>query len=163
MAEEDGGSRFGGHLQADQGKELAGLLQALGVDERPSRVIGFLAVHGNGRSSEIEDALDMRQPEVSQATKALRERGWVEARPEKTPGKGRPVNNYHLAVPLADLAGEIEARRREAINEELGRLDRLREIVTPEAPPEPEAEPEAPAEQAEATTGDAEARTEQRP
>jgi predicted transcriptional regulator len=139
---EDEGTQFGGDLNPDQGQELSDLLHHLGLDERPARVVGFLAVHADGRSSEIEEALDMRQPEVSQATKSLRERGWVEAVPEKTPGKGRPVNNYRLAVPLADVAGEVEARRREEINQQLDRLDRLREIVegAPEVPAEPDAE-----------------------
>lgn len=139
MTDGAGEPSYGGDLTPSQGEELAELLDALGVDERPARVVGFLAVEGNGRSSEIEAALDLRQPEVSQSTKHLRERGWVVAEPEKTSGKGRPVNNYHLAVPLADIAGEVEARRREAINEELNRLDRLREIAQPAEVAEPEA------------------------
>lgn len=144
MTDGDGAPSHGGDLSPSQGEELASLLDALGVDERPARVIGFLGVHGNGRSSEIEDELGLRQPEVSQATKHLRERGWVVAVPEKTSGKGRPVNNYHLAVPLADVAGEVEARRREAINEELNRLDRLREITQPAEAVEPEVPTEEP-------------------
>lgn len=76
----------------------------------------------------------MRQPEVSQATKALRERGWVVAEPEKTPGKGRPVNNYRLNVSLADIAAEVKARRREAMNKELARIDRLVELATDASP-----------------------------
>lgn len=136
----------GGGLDPGEGEELADLLAALGVDERPSRILGFLAVERNGRSSEIEDALGMRQPEVSQATKALRDRGWVVAYPEKTPGKGRPVNNYHLKAPLADIVNEIEAERRERINEELTRIDRLRSLVERREPMLSEREPASEAE-----------------
>ncbi len=71
----------------------------------------------------------MRQPEVSQATKALREKGWVVAHREPTPGKGRPVNVYTLKVSLADIVNEVEALRREAINKELARIEQLKEIV----------------------------------
>lgn len=122
-------TQYGGDWDPEEGPQLADLLHALGVDERPARIVGFLAVHANGRSAEIESALEMRQPEVSQATKALRERGWVEARPEKTPGKGRPVNNYHLRISLQDIVNEVEALRREKINEELARIDQLRSLV----------------------------------
>ncbi len=117
-------------LKEDESDEFAELLHALGVDRRPSRVVGFLALEGNARSSRIQEALGMRQPEVSQATKALRERGWVVAKPEKTPGKGRPVNNYRLDVSLADIAAEVKAKRREVINEELARIDRLVELAS---------------------------------
>lgn len=143
---------YGGYLEPDRGTELADLLHALGVDERPARVIGFLGVHGNGRSAKIEDALGMRQPEVSQATKSLRDWGWVRAEREKTPGKGRPVNNYQLAIPLQDLVAEVEERRREEINEELARLDRLVELVSPPpAETAQEEDQEAPTEAARST------------
>lgn len=130
------------HLEPEEGRELGELLHSLGVGERPARIIGFLAVHGDGRSAEIEGGLEMRQPEVSQATKALRERGWVAATSEKTPGKGRPVNVYRLAVDLEDIVNEVEARRREAINEELARIDQLRNLVD-RRKRRAEAEPEA--------------------
>lgn len=144
----DRGPTQQGVLDEHEGAQLAELLAALGVDERPARIIGFLAVEGHGRSADIEHALDMRQPEVSQATKALRERGWVVARPEKTPGKGRPVNDYHLDVTLLDIVNEVEARRREEINEELDRIAKLRSIVeaaaeTVEASDAPAREPPA--------------------
>ncbi len=125
--------QHGGHLGPERGRELAELLHALGVDKRPADVIGFLSVHGNGRSAAIEEALGMRQPEVSQATKSLRQEGWAVADREKTPGKGRPVNNYRLAIPLADIVAEVAAKRREEIDEELARLDRLVELAQPVA------------------------------
>lgn len=131
--------------------EFAEILHALGVDKRPSRVIGFLAAEGNARSSRIQEGLEMRQPEVSQATKALREKGWVLAEPEKTPGKGRPVNNYRLNVSLADIAAEVKATRREAINKELARIDRLVELAT-QASTAPREGPDASQAETEATT-----------
>lgn len=116
------------------GEELANLLERLGVDHREARVIGYLGAQGEGRSSELEDACGLRQPEVSQATKALRQRGWVEVDHEKTPGKGRPVNVYELGVPLADIVSEVEANRREEINRQLARIERLRALVPEHKP-----------------------------
>lgn len=110
-------------------QDLTEVLAQLGLDEKPARVVAFLAAHGNGRSMEIEDACDLRQPEVSQATMELRDMGWVVAEPEKRPGKGRPVNNYHLTIGLDDIANEIEGTKREEINQELARLERLRQLL----------------------------------
>lgn len=141
MTERGGGSaEHDGPLEPEEGRELGELLASLGVDERPARIVGFLAVEGSGRSAEIEDALDMRQPEVSQATKQLRERGWAVATPEKTPGKGRPVNVYSLKAGLDDIVNEVEALRREEINRELARIDRLRALASRETEAEVEAE-----------------------
>jgi predicted transcriptional regulator len=121
------------------GDELATLLERLGIDDREASVIGYLAEHGDGRSSELEDTCNLRQPEVSQATKALRQRGWVEVDHEKTPGKGRPVNVYELSLPLADIVKEVEAERREEINRQLARLERLKAMVDEPASPPQEA------------------------
>lgn len=132
-----------GPLQPEEGRELGELLAALGVDERPAHIVGFLAAHGSGRSADIEESLGMRQPEVSQATKHLRDKEWVVATQEKTPGKGRPVNIYTLQVDLGDIVGEIEARRREEINRKLAQLDRLRALASQTAPSEPEVPAEA--------------------
>ncbi|MGH2668240.1 MAG: ArsR family transcriptional regulator, partial [bacterium] len=79
-------------MDPELGRELASLLVQVGVDDKPARVVGHLAAFGEGRSADIEGECRMRQPEVSQATKILRERGWIVARREKKPGKGRPVN-----------------------------------------------------------------------
>lgn len=110
-------------------EEFGRLLSELGLEEKPARVVAFLAGVGQGRSADLETACSLRQPEVSQATKVLRERGWVVARREKRPGKGRPVNNYRLRISLDDLVNEIEGTRREEINRELARIERLRSLV----------------------------------
>jgi len=110
--------------------ELARLLAALGLDEKPARVVAFLATRGRARSADLEKACNLRQPEVSQATKKLRdEMRWVVAQPQKTRGKGRPVNQYTLQVPFTDIIAQLEANKRAQIDEDLRRLDRLRRFA----------------------------------
>jgi predicted transcriptional regulator len=90
-------------LEGEQARELGELLGQLGLDARQAQVIAFLAEHGEGRSAEIERTCGLRQPQVSQATTTLEERGWIHTRTEKTPGKGRPVNVYSLASGLGEI------------------------------------------------------------
>lgn len=123
-----------GPLDEEAANELASLLGGLGLDDKEAHVVAFLAQKGEGRSREIEQSCGLRQPQVSQATTSLRERGWVSAYREKTPGKGRPVNVYELDVSLPDIVEEVTARRREELNRELARIDRARSIADEVAP-----------------------------
>jgi predicted transcriptional regulator len=116
-------------LGEDQAEELGELMAQLGLDERPARIITFLAHQGDGRSAEIEEACGLRQPQVSQATTRLEERGWLRTTTEKTPGKGRPVNVYSLAIGLGEIVEEVTARRREEINRDLARIERAQNLV----------------------------------
>ncbi len=113
--------------------ELGHLLAELGLDERQAHILGFLAHNEDGRSAELEAACDLRQPQVSQATTVLEEQGWLRTDREKTPGKGRPVNVYSLDVQLEDIVGEVIARRREEINRDMARIERIEALVGAEA------------------------------
>jgi len=124
-----GPGRSDERLEGEQARELGELLGQLGLDARQAQVIAFLAEHGEGRSAEIERTCGLRQPQVSQATTTLEERGWIHTRTEKTPGKGRPVNVYGLDLRLGEIVEEVTARRREAINRDLARIERARNLV----------------------------------
>lgn len=101
----------------------------LGLDERHASIISYLALHGEGRSADLEAGCQLRQPQVSQATTRMEERGWLRTGTEKTPGKGRPVNVYSLAIGLGEIVEEITARRREEINRDLARIERAQNLV----------------------------------
>lgn len=118
-----------GTIDHETASEIAELLSGLGMEAEEASVIGYLAAHGEGRSASIEDVCKLRQPQVSQATSALEARGWVETDREKTPGKGRPVNVYSLGPSIEDIVEEVTARRREEVNRELARIERLRQLI----------------------------------
>lgn len=116
-------------LELEESQELGELLSDLGLEDRRATIVAFLAHSGEGRSAEIEEACQMRQPQVSQATTSLEERGWIRTHTEKTPGKGRPVNVYSLDLGLGEIVEEVTARRREEINQDLARIERVHNLV----------------------------------
>jgi len=117
-------------LEGTEG-EFASLLTDLGLEAKPARVLAFLAGRGRAKSTDLERACGLRQPEVSQATKKLREEyRWIIAEPQRAKGKGRPVNEYTLQVPLVDIIGELEARKRAQIDVDLARLEQLRQLAS---------------------------------
>lgn len=109
--------------------EVAELLAGLGVDPRQARILAFLAAEGEGRSSDLEKRCRLRQPQVSLATKDLREVGWVQVEERRNGTRGRPVHVYRLHRPLSAILDDLERERREAIGQELARIERLRRLV----------------------------------
>jgi predicted transcriptional regulator len=61
----------------------------------------------------------------------LKERGWVDERPEKkNKGKGRPVKYYQLTVPFPHIVQTLEEEFLKDNNEKEIALRRLRELET---------------------------------
>ncbi|MGQ0536779.1 MAG: ArsR family transcriptional regulator [Methanobacteriota archaeon] len=106
------------------------LLTNLGMDHKLAKVVSFLAQVEEGRSTDIERGCRLRQPEVSVATKLLRERGWVTTYERKKGGKGRPVHFYRLEMPLPKIVDVIEREKRAEIDSELAKIERLKSLVS---------------------------------
>jgi predicted transcriptional regulator len=109
--------------------EVVDLLSSLGLDHKVARVITFLAHVEEGKSTDIERGCRLRQPEVSVATKSLRELGWVQTEERKRGGKGRPVHYYRLQVPLPKIIDLIERDRRQHMENELAKIQKLKTIL----------------------------------
>jgi predicted transcriptional regulator len=103
----------------------------LGVDHKIAKVITFLATVDEGKSTDIERGCRLRQPEVSVATKNLRELGWIETEERKKGGKGRPVHYYRLQMPLPKIIEIIERNKREEIQNELAKIEKLKSLIVP--------------------------------
>jgi predicted transcriptional regulator len=71
-------------------------------------VVLFLTKSGEVSSRKIEDAVDLRQSEVSIVVKRLREKGWISSKNLKKPGKGRPTQLYKMRFSLRRVVKEIE-------------------------------------------------------
>ena len=69
------------------------------------------------RSAEVEQAADLRQPEVCVAMQELRRRGWVKKRDLNKEGKGRPVHIYTPTKNLSEIWKVFEQ-------------EKLKEVVT---------------------------------
>lgn len=109
--------------------EVVELLSSLGLDHKIAKVITFLAQVEEGKSVDIEKGCRLRQPEVSVATKSLRELGWVLTEERKRGGKGRPVHYYKLQMPLPKIIELIERDKRRDMEAELAKIDKLKTLL----------------------------------
>lgn len=98
-------------------EELVDRLIKAGLQKNIARTLVFVASRKETKSREIEDATDLRQPEVSIAMQELRGKGWVTKRDIKKEGKGRPVHGYQLDEPIEEIIKEIEEKEEERIDE----------------------------------------------
>jgi predicted transcriptional regulator len=80
----------------EKDEEIVEALISLGMNRPFARVLAYLQQVNEVTSSELELGTELRQPEVSIATKQLKEHDWINEREEKKPGKGRPYKIYTL-------------------------------------------------------------------
>jgi len=110
-------------------EELVDRLIKAGLQKNIARTLVFVASREETKSREIEDATDLRQPEVSIAMQELRGKGWVTKRDIKKEGKGRPVHGYQLDKPIEDIIKEIEEREKERIGNIKKNLEEIKELA----------------------------------
>jgi len=110
--------------------EMVDLLTDLGMDHKLAKVLAHLSQVEESKSTDIERECELRQPEVSLATKDLRARGWVVADERRQGGKGRPVHYYRLELPLPEIMRQVEAQKLEEIGGELQKIERLKALVS---------------------------------
>ncbi len=113
----------------DEEEELIDRLIKAGLQKDVARTLVFVAGQDETKSREIEDATDLRQPEVSIAMQELRDRGWVTKRKIKKEGKGRPVHGYYLDKTIDEIIEEIEEKERERIAETEENLEEIKELA----------------------------------
>ncbi len=110
-------------------EELVDRLIKAGLQKNIARTLVFVASREETKSREIEDATDLRQPEVSIAMQELRGKGWVTKRDIKKEGKGRPVHGYQLDKPIEEIIKELEAKEKERIEEIKENIEEIKELA----------------------------------
>lgn len=78
------------------------------------------------RSADVEQAADLRQPEVCIAMQELHRRGWVKKRDLK--GKGRPVHIYKPTTHLSEILKVFEQKKLkevESVKKDISELKNL--------------------------------------
>jgi predicted transcriptional regulator len=108
--------------------ELIEALEAVGVRRNVATIIVYLRDMDKATSRDIEKGSALRQPEVSTATRVLREKGWIAERDAKREGKGRPMKLYKLTVPIDDIIGHYEMLKRGESARAIETIQRLKEI-----------------------------------
>jgi len=80
-------------------------------------------------SREIEDATDLRQPEVSMATRELRDKDWMKKEKESPKGAGRPIHLYSIKLTPKEIFNEIKKKENKKITEIKKTIKELTEIA----------------------------------
>jgi predicted transcriptional regulator len=91
----------------EKDEDIADALIILGMIRPVARTLACLQQLNKATSVEIEMGTNLHQPEVSIATKQLKELGWIDESEEKKPGKGRPYKIYLLKVGFKDIIAQL--------------------------------------------------------
>ena len=110
----------------EKNEEIADTLISLGMKRPIARVLSYLKNRNEVTSVELERETGLRQPEVSIATKELKEYGWINEREEKKKGKGRPHKVYSLKVGFNKIIAQLEKQQRKAVDEMQKNIERLK-------------------------------------
>ncbi len=106
------------------------LFTQLGMPKNIAKTLMYICQVEECRSTDIEQAADLRQPEVSVAMQELRKRGWVEKRDLKKQGKGRPVHVYSPTTSLESILDSFEEEKLAQINDIRTNITELRESIS---------------------------------
>jgi len=116
-------------------KELnaADALKRLGIPKIENRILLCLFEKEGVTAREIERIADLRQPEVSNSTNALKRKGWIKASLTRKEGKGRPYDRFYLAKPIEDIRTDIRERVQKKMETEKQDIDALYDMLGIEA------------------------------
>lgn len=112
----------------DKDEEIADALISLGMKRSIARTLTYLQNVDEATAVELEKGAMLHQPEVSNAVKELKERGWINEREEKKPGKGRPHKIYSLEVRFNNIITQLEKQQKKVVDEERAKIMRLKEL-----------------------------------
>ena len=102
--------------------------QAVGVRRNVATIIVYLKDLDEVATRDIEKGSGLRQPEVSIAMRTLREKGWIAEREQKGSGKGRPTRLYKLTMPIEDIIGHYEEKKRSESTRAMQYVQKLKEM-----------------------------------
>ena len=105
------------------------ILRELGMPKNLAKTLLYIYQVDECQSAEIEQAADLRQPEVCVAVKELRRRGWIKKRDLKGKGKGRPVHIYKPTTQLSEIWKTFEQEKLKEIETIKNGISELKNIV----------------------------------
>jgi predicted transcriptional regulator len=105
------------------------IFRELGMPKNLAKTLLYIYQVDECQSAEIEQAADLRQPEVCVAIKELRRRGWVKKRDLKGKGKGRPVHIYKPTTQLSEIWKTFEQEKLKEIETIKNGISQLKNIV----------------------------------
>ncbi len=112
----------------ERDEEFAETLINLGMRRYVARTLAYLRNVNETKAVDLEKGAGMHQPEVSIAMKELKERGWINEREEKKPGKGRPYKLYSLKISVDKIISQFENQENISVKETLSKINRLKDL-----------------------------------
>ena len=106
------------------------LFTDLGMPKNLAKTLMYISQVEECRSADVEQAADLRQPEVSVAMQELRRRGWAKKRDIKKKGKGRPVHLYKLTQPLPKILKSFEQEKMKEVENIKSDLTQLQTLIS---------------------------------
>ena len=105
------------------------IFRELGMPKNLAKTLLYIYQVDECQSAEIEQAADLRQPEVCVAIKELRRRGWVKKRDLNKKGKGRPVQIYTSTKNLSEIWKTFEQEKLKEVETIKNNISELKNIV----------------------------------
>jgi len=113
----------------DKDNKAVEIFTELGMPRNLAKTLLYIYQVDECRSTEVEQAADLRQPEVSIAMQELRRRGWIKKRDLKKKGKGRPVHIYKSSTQLSKIIGDFEQKKTKEFEGVKKDISELRNII----------------------------------
>jgi len=110
-------------------EEFINLLVRVGTKRHIAKTLMFLAKIQDATSRNIELGADLRQPEVSVATKYLVEKGWADYREVSPEKKGRPIKIWNLNVPVEKILDAISKEKQDELDARMEAIRRVRSFA----------------------------------
>jgi predicted transcriptional regulator len=105
------------------------IFRELGMPKNLAKTLLYINQVDEFRSADVEQAADMRQPEVCIAIKELRRRGWVTKRDLKKEGKGRPIHIYTSTQKLSEILTDFEQKKLEEVETIKNDITELKTLI----------------------------------
>ena len=115
-------------LDNDDGKAIQ-LFVKMGMPKNIAKTLLYVSQFDECKCADVEQATDMRQPEVSIAMQELRRRGWVKKRDLKKEGKGRPVHIYKTTTDLSEILNVFEQEKLKEVENVKNDISALKNII----------------------------------
>ena len=117
------------YLLNKQDEEIIHLFTELDVSKNFAKTLTYISQVDECRSSDIEQATNLLQPQVSLTIQELKEKGWIKKQEVKKKGKGRPVHRYQLSQPLPEILKSFEKEKIQEIETVKKNLSELENIL----------------------------------
>jgi predicted transcriptional regulator len=109
--------------------KIAQLFADLGMSKNLAKTLMYISQVDECCSSEMEKALDLRQPEVSLVMQEIRRRRWAKKHDIKREGKGRPVHVYEPTMHLPEILKAFEQEKLKEVEKIKRDISELRNII----------------------------------